>query len=172
VCDIGPCDGKNTRHILAFKQRQLAIEARRQITANAGDRFLDDIGVVEQPFRCRRYALAALLGEVYDLERLLSRLAYRSLGPRDCLALLRSLGGVELTRLPGLVDTGVNYLRTNIPLVDLPGYATTLMGMSDAQVGQMVVPEPYKNVNYNDMAVVIMEAPEAEISELHAFLLD
>ena len=88
------------------------------------------------------------------------------------MALLRSLGGVELTRLPGLVDTGVNYLRTNIPLVDLPGYATTLMGMSDAQVGQMVVPEPYKNVNYNDMAVVIMEDPEAEISELHAFLLD
>ncbi|MDI9519933.1 MAG: DNA mismatch repair protein MutS [Bacillota bacterium] len=34
---------------------------------------------------------AHLLGEVYDLERLLSKLSYRTLNPRDCLALLRSL---------------------------------------------------------------------------------
>ncbi len=32
-----------------------------------------------------------LLNEVYDLERLLSKLSYRTLNPRDCLALLRSL---------------------------------------------------------------------------------
>ena len=32
-----------------------------------------------------------LLEKVYDVERLLSKLSYRSLGPRDCLALLRSL---------------------------------------------------------------------------------
>ncbi|NLG37993.1 MAG: LCP family protein [Clostridiales bacterium] len=88
------------------------------------------------------------------------------------MALLRSLGGMELSRLPGLIDKGSNYLRTNIPIVDLPGYATMLMGLSDTQVGQMVVPDPFKNVNYDGMAVVVMEDPEAEISELHAFLLN
>ena len=35
--------------------------------------------------------VSALLHEVYDLERLLSKLSYRTLNPRDCLALLRSL---------------------------------------------------------------------------------
>ncbi len=34
---------------------------------------------------------AQLLDEVYDLERLLSKLSYRTLSPRDCLAILRSL---------------------------------------------------------------------------------
>ncbi len=36
-------------------------------------------------------ALREILGKVYDMERLLSKISYQTLSPRDCLALLRSL---------------------------------------------------------------------------------
>ncbi|MDD4080668.1 MAG: DNA mismatch repair protein MutS, partial [Eubacteriales bacterium] len=40
----------------------------------------------------------ALLTQVYDMERLLSKLSYMNLGPRDCLALLRSLEAAPKAR--------------------------------------------------------------------------
>ena len=43
----------------------------------------DDLVLLEE--------VGALLARVYDMERLLSKLSYQTLGPRDCLALLRSL---------------------------------------------------------------------------------
>lgn len=88
------------------------------------------------------------------------------------VALLRKLGNVELTRIPGLINTGVNYLRTNIPAIDMPGYASLLLDMSDANVEQLIVPDPYKSVNYNNMAVILMKDADAQIEELHRFLLD
>ncbi len=39
-------------------------------------------------------ALKQQLGQVYDIERLLCKIAYESVSPRDCLALARSLGAV------------------------------------------------------------------------------
>jgi len=55
----------------------------------------------------------ALLREVYDLERLLSRLSYRTLGPRDCLALLRALGKAPKAQelLCGLPQDGITRIR-------------------------------------------------------------
>ena len=43
-------------------------------------------------------ALLMHLGQVYDMERLLSRVAYKTIGPRDCLSLLRSLRQVPPVR--------------------------------------------------------------------------
>ena len=53
--------------------------------------------------------VGALLARVYDMERLLSKLSYGSLGPRDCLALLRSLEAApEAQRLvAGLPQAGM-----------------------------------------------------------------
>ncbi len=88
------------------------------------------------------------------------------------MALLRKLADVELTRIPGLINTGVNYLRTNIPAKDMPGYVSLLLDLSHANVEQMTVPDPYRSVNYNRMAVILMKDPDAQIKELHRFLLD
>lgn len=49
-------------------------------------------GLFEQPVAAE--ALRQHLQQVYDMERLLSRVAYRTLGPRDCLSLLRALNQV------------------------------------------------------------------------------
>ena len=55
----------------------------------------------------------ALLKDVYDLERLLSRLSYRTLGPRDCLALLRALRKAHQAKalLEGLPQAGFAALK-------------------------------------------------------------
>ena len=64
------------------------------------ERPLIDKGQIEDRLDCvealvadplKQSEISALLTAVYDLERLLSKLSYRSLNPRDCLALLRSL---------------------------------------------------------------------------------
>ena len=71
------------RQLRAWVEQPLNDLARIEERLDCVDALHQDSLLLEQ--------VAALLGEVYDLERLLSRLAYRSLGPRDCLALLRSL---------------------------------------------------------------------------------
>ncbi|NLD51523.1 MAG: DNA mismatch repair protein MutS [Clostridiales bacterium] len=59
----------------------------------------------EQPVLCE--ALLERLQQVYDMERLLSRIAYRSLHARDCLSLLRSLHQVpDVLNLLEMVDAG------------------------------------------------------------------
>ena len=58
----------------------------------------------------------ALLKDVYDLERLLSKLSYRTLGPRDCLALLRSINQAPTAQqlLAKLNQTGFVSLREKL----------------------------------------------------------
>ncbi len=53
--------------------------------------------------------LLSYLNQVYDMERLLSRVAYRTLGPRDCLSLLRSLRQVPPVKdlLSSLASEGI-----------------------------------------------------------------
>ncbi len=55
---------------------------------------------------------SALLKDVYDLERLLSKLSYRTLGPRDCLSLLNALKKAHKARalLEGLPQAGFSAL--------------------------------------------------------------
>ena len=64
---IGPGDRQRSRDIAParnFHRRQLLVEARRQITLDLEDRLLDEIIVVEQPLRGRRYRLATRLGGI------------------------------------------------------------------------------------------------------------
>src|SRR5690606_11895656 len=59
--DIGPGDRQHARDACAFELRQLLVEARRQVAANARNRCLDDVRVVEQPVGCRRQLFSGLL---------------------------------------------------------------------------------------------------------------
>ncbi|NLX83203.1 MAG: DNA mismatch repair protein MutS [Clostridiales bacterium] len=58
----------------------------------------------------------ALLKDVYDLERLLGKLSYRTLGPRDCLAMLRSLNQAPQAQkmLEKLSQTGFITLKEQL----------------------------------------------------------
>ncbi len=65
-----------------------------------------------------------LLARVYDMERLLARLSYGSLGPRDCLALLRSLEAAPEARalIQGLSQAGMRAVYDLLsPLPELAG---------------------------------------------------
>ncbi|MCI5564873.1 MAG: DNA mismatch repair protein MutS [Clostridiales bacterium] len=58
-------------------------------------------------------ALREKLTQVYDMERLLAKVSYRSLGPRDCLALLRSLEQAPdvLSLLAGVGSDALSFLQ-------------------------------------------------------------
>ncbi len=70
--------------------------------------------------------VSALLKQVYDLERLLSKLSYRTLNPRDCLALLRSIEQAPLMGrlLAGLPQPG--FAALNKLLAPQPALAELL----------------------------------------------
>ena len=62
------------------------------------------------------------LSQVYDMERLLSRVAYRTVGPRDCLSLLRSLRQVPPVQqlLADLPASGIHRALSGMdPLYEL-----------------------------------------------------
>jgi len=71
------------RLLRSWIQRPLLSEGEIRRRLDCVQALYDDPVLLEE--------VGALLREVYDLERLLSRLSYRTLGPRDCLALLRAL---------------------------------------------------------------------------------
>ncbi len=66
----------------------------------------------------------AVLSRVYDMERLLAKLSYLSLGPRDCLALLRSLEAAPEARalVESLPQAGMREVHGLLsPLPELAG---------------------------------------------------
>ena len=71
------------RLLRAWVERPLVDAARITSRLDCVAAFVEDAVLLEE--------VSGLLGEVYDLERLLSRLSYRTLNPRDCLAMLRSI---------------------------------------------------------------------------------
>ncbi len=67
-------------------------------------------------------ALREILGKVYDMERLLSKISYQTLNPRDCLALLRSLEQAPevLNLLDGVHGEALDNVRSLIdPIPEL-----------------------------------------------------
>ena len=58
-----------------------------------------------------------ILGGVYDVERLLSRIAYETVNARDCLALKNSLDAVPLLRAAG-ADFGAELIRETLGGLD------------------------------------------------------
>ncbi len=56
-------------------------------------------------------AMRELLSGVYDVERLLSRIAYESVTPRDCLALVASLDVIPQLKDKGAIFGGAGLLR-------------------------------------------------------------
>lgn len=61
-------------------------------------------------------ALRETLGKVYDMERLLSKISYQTLNPRDCLALLRSLEQAPetLQLLSSVGGSALDYVKSLI----------------------------------------------------------
>ncbi len=96
----------------------------------------------EEPVLCE--ALLEKLGLVYDMERLLSRVAYRTVNARDCLSLLRSLRQVPDTL--SLLDA-----------VDAPGIRAAAMLLDPLNqladlLDSAIDPEP--PVNLSDGGVI------------------
>ncbi len=96
------------RMLRAWVERPLKDKAQIEARLDCVEALYQDPLLLEQA--------AALLNQVYDLERLLSRLSYRSLSPRDCLALLRSLQQAPAAQelLHGLPQAGFAVLRAQL----------------------------------------------------------
>ncbi|HSK68788.1 MAG TPA: DNA mismatch repair protein MutS [Candidatus Limnocylindria bacterium] len=99
------------RTVTAMGLRLLRSWVERPLVDKAAiEKRLDSVGaLVDDPTMLAR--AAALLDGVSDLERIASRLSYRTMTPRDCLALLKSLqaapelgAALSATQDPGLAD--------------------------------------------------------------------
>ncbi len=108
------CTAMGARLLRSWVERPLLDGGQIEARLDCVQAFYDSPRLLEEA--------GALLREVYDLERLLSRLSYRTLSPRDCLGLLRALdkapGAQEL--LSGLPQEGLARVREQLaPLPDL-----------------------------------------------------
>ena len=95
------CTAMGSRTLRGFIEQPFAVRADIEARLDAVETFVQN--------EIDTDAIRGELSSVYDIERLLSRIAYRTINPRDCLALLASLSHVPAvqTRLAGLSDTGL-----------------------------------------------------------------
>ena len=92
------------RLLRSWVERPLTRESQIQSRLDCVEAFFENPVKLEEA--------EALLREVYDLERLLSKLSYKTLGPRDCLALLRGLKTAPKARdlLAGFPQEGLKWV--------------------------------------------------------------
>lgn len=95
------CTAMGSRTLRGFIEQPFAVRADIEARLDAIEAFVQN--------EIDTDAIRAELTDVYDIERLLSRIAYRTIGPRDCLALLGSLSHVPAvqSRLAGLGDSSL-----------------------------------------------------------------
>ena len=102
------------RLLRSWVENPLASQEHIERRLDCVQAFFDDAVLME--------SMSALLHGVYDLERLLSKLCYHTLGPRDCLALLRALKKAPeaQTLLQHLPEDGFGEIREQLaPLPEL-----------------------------------------------------
>ena len=106
------------RTLKGWVEGPLADRERIEARLDCVQALRDDLALLEET--------GALLARVYDMERLLGKLSYMNLGPRDCLALLRSLETAPRARelLKGLPQPGMREVYD--PLAPLPEVAGLL----------------------------------------------
>lgn len=80
------CTAMGARTLRGFIEQPFAVRSDIEARLDAVSAFAGNDMVTD--------AIRAELSDVYDIERLLSRIAYRTVNPKDCLALLRSLSHI------------------------------------------------------------------------------
>ncbi len=100
------------RMLKSFVEQPLIDKEKIELRLNAVEALFDNY-VISQELR-------DVLTNVYDIERLLSKVAYKSINARDCLSILRSLeqAPVILSLLESLSGDGISTIRQLIKPLD------------------------------------------------------
>lgn len=85
-------------------------------------------------------------------------------------ALFKKAKDVGMSEIPGLIDSMIKYVRTDIPLDKMLDLANTVKAMEGTELGRFMYPDDFANGGYKGMSIVQPKDFDTAIKNLHDFL--
>ncbi|NMD38098.1 MAG: DNA mismatch repair protein MutS [Christensenellaceae bacterium] len=103
------CTAMGARQIKSWVEQPLAVKEKIEERLNIVEELTKDSMIVD--------SIRASLNNVYDLERILSKISYKSINARDCLSILKSLN--EVPQIKTIIANSDNiYLKKYLEKLD------------------------------------------------------